>query len=181
GNGPAAPDPRDDVYGLACVAYELFAGRHPFNSNTALEASAAGLRPAPIPRLDARSWEALARGLALRREQRTSNVATFLAELGVTGRERLGRAADADRGKAAAATAAAPAVPYDDADWDWSEQTRATPSVRAASMGAANVEHYYELFKIRGNDKRTGGALRWIPWVVALALGIGAAVYWDFG
>ena len=42
--GPV-PDPRDDVYGLACVAYELFSGKHPFNSNTALEAFAAGLRP----------------------------------------------------------------------------------------------------------------------------------------
>ena len=38
-----APDKRDDVFGLACLAYEMLSGRHPFNGNTAQEAYRAGL------------------------------------------------------------------------------------------------------------------------------------------
>ena len=38
-----APDKRDDVFGLACLAYEMLAGRHPYNGNTAQEAYRAGL------------------------------------------------------------------------------------------------------------------------------------------
>jgi serine/threonine protein kinase len=185
-HGPSVPDQRDDVYGLACVAYELFAGKHPFNSNTALEALAAGMKPAPIPRLDARSWDALVRGLALRREQRTPSVAAFLKALGVTGRERLRRDDEEDRAAAPSAATAPSAARYDDTDWNLSDQTIASPSMRAPrvrepEMRAPNVDqdHYYELFKIRRNDESGRGA-RWLPWVAAVALGVGAAVYWDF-
>jgi eukaryotic-like serine/threonine-protein kinase len=89
---PVAPDVRDDVYGLACVAYELLAGRHPFDGRSPLEAWDAGLTVPPIPRLGARQWEAFKRGLALRREHRTPDVATFVAEFGVSGRETLAAA-----------------------------------------------------------------------------------------
>jgi serine/threonine protein kinase len=88
-NRPTSPDQRDDVYGLACLAYELFAGRHPYNTNSPLEALNAGLNLAPILRLGPKRWEALARGLALRREHRTASVAAFLTELGITGNEKL--------------------------------------------------------------------------------------------
>ncbi|HEX6999939.1 MAG TPA: protein kinase [Gammaproteobacteria bacterium] len=88
-NGLASPDPRDDVYGLACVAYELFAGRHPFNANSPLEALNAGLGLAPIPGSAPERWHALARALALRREERTGSVAAFLRDLGVKGHETL--------------------------------------------------------------------------------------------
>ena len=187
-NGPFVPDPRDDVYGLACVAYELFAGKHPFNSNTALEALAAGLRPAPILSLDPRSWSGLVGGLALRREQRTASVAALLADLGVTGRERLRRDGEGD----SAATARAGAATARDDDTDWSElsdRTLATvsvrtpgaraPSVSARDMSAPNVDHQYELFRIRRDDERPRSATRWLPWVVAIAIGAGAAVYWN--
>jgi protein tyrosine kinase/Calx-beta domain-containing protein len=183
-HGPSVPDARDDVYGLACIAYELFAGKHPFNSNTALEALAAGMKPAAIPSLDARSWDALVRGLALRREQRTPSVAAFLAALGVTGRERLRRDDEADRGPAART---ATAVPIDDTDWNLGDRTLATPSARSAprvrepEMRAPNVDHYYDLFKIRRDDEPGRNALRWLPWAAVLALGVGAAVYWDVG
>ena len=40
------PDKRDDVFGLACLGYEMLTGRHPFNGNTAQEAYRAGLEAA---------------------------------------------------------------------------------------------------------------------------------------
>ena len=83
------PHPSDDVYGLACLAYELLTGRHPYNGNSPLEALAAGLAPHPVPDMSALRWQALSRGLALRRERRTASVPEFLAGIGVTGLETL--------------------------------------------------------------------------------------------
>jgi hypothetical protein len=95
------------------VAYELFAGRHPFNANSPLEALNAGFTLAPITGMSARRWNALARGLALRREHRTASVAAFLADLGVTGDEKL-RPAKAAGGRAPASGAHSAAPPPDD-------------------------------------------------------------------
>lgn len=82
-------DRRDDVHGLACLTYELLAGKHPFNANSPLEARRAGLEPRPIAQLPPRQWQALARALGLDRDTRTPTVAQFLDEFGVTGTERL--------------------------------------------------------------------------------------------
>ena len=123
----AAPDARDDVYGLACVAYELLAGSHPFDGRSPLEAWNAGLSLAPIPRLGAEQWNALARGLALCREHRTVSVDAFLAELGVTGRETLDAAQATRNAPPATSTSVQPARAQDDdlptigdysGDWD---------------------------------------------------------------
>jgi hypothetical protein len=190
-HGPAMPDPRDDVYGLACVAYELFAGKHPFNSNTALEALAAGLKPAPIPRLDARSWDALARGLALRREQRTTSVAAFLAGLGVTGRERLRREAEDDRAETPSAAITdfyESDIPRVAAPDVFAPAARTAASTRAASARDSDSvyelprdsDDRYELFRIRRDDAPGSGATRWLALGAVLALGVSAAVYWDF-
>jgi hypothetical protein len=83
------PDKRDDVFGLACLAYEMLAGRHPFNGNTAQEAYHAGLEAAPIASLSARQWNALENALAVHRDDRTPSVAQFLDDFGVSGIERL--------------------------------------------------------------------------------------------
>ncbi len=40
------PDPRDDVYALACIAHELLTGQHPFDERSALEARDVGRLPA---------------------------------------------------------------------------------------------------------------------------------------
>ena len=90
------PNKRDDVFGLACLAYEMLAGRHPFNGNTAQEAYRAGLEAAPIAALSAHQWNALANALAVHRDDRTPNVAQFLDEFGVTGIERLRSIVSAD-------------------------------------------------------------------------------------
>lgn len=70
------PDPRDDIFSLAVVAYRLLSGRHPFNGRNAIEAKEEGLRPARIKRLNASAWRTLRRALAF---NRTGRVPTMLA------------------------------------------------------------------------------------------------------
>lgn len=75
------PDPRDDVFAFACVCYELLSGKHPYNKLPALKARALGRSPASLKSLSRLQNRALRRALAFRREDRTPDVATFLAEL----------------------------------------------------------------------------------------------------
>ena len=71
------PDARDDIYAIACVAYELVAGRHPFDRLSAAQALDAGLSPEAPRGLSKRQWRTLKRGLSFRREQRPKSVSEF--------------------------------------------------------------------------------------------------------
>lgn len=75
------PDPRDDVYALACVAYQLLSGRHPFDGTPAHRAQHAGMTVAKIPGLARQRMRALEKGLAFTRDQRTPTIERFLQEL----------------------------------------------------------------------------------------------------
>lgn len=74
----AEPAPSDDVFALACVAYELFCGSHPYNKIPADQALVKKLKPKRIKALSRRQWSALKAALALRREDRISTVEGFV-------------------------------------------------------------------------------------------------------
>lgn len=75
------PDPRDDIFALAILAYQLFTGRHPYGKKSAPKAKELGLRPARVAKLSKRQNRGLARGLALHREQRTLTVEQFVDDI----------------------------------------------------------------------------------------------------
>ena len=107
-----APDKRDDVFGLGCLAYEMLSGRHPFNGNTAQEAYRSGLEAEPIEGLTDHQWRALAGALAVHRDDRTPSVAQFLDEFGVANVEKLKAVvASADERPVPAPTYVAPDPP----------------------------------------------------------------------
>jgi hypothetical protein len=78
-----SPDARDDVFSLACIAYELLSGEHPFNRSPAREARDEGLKIRRIRGLSRRQWQTLRRGLAWAREDRVRSVAELLEGLGL--------------------------------------------------------------------------------------------------
>lgn len=80
---------RDDVFGLACLVYEMLAGKHPYNYSPPAEASQAGLEPDRIDSLTDAEWDALRRALSLDHELRTSSISDFMRDFGVSRTERL--------------------------------------------------------------------------------------------
>lgn len=72
------PDPRDDIYGLACVAYQLLAaGKHPYNKVASTKIKELGIKPKPVKGLDRRQQRTLMKGLAIDREDRIATVEQF--------------------------------------------------------------------------------------------------------
>ncbi|MGV2289360.1 serine/threonine-protein kinase [Trinickia sp. YCB016] len=76
------PDPRDDVYALACVTYELLTGHHPFNRLAATQARSEKMQPERPKNLDRRQWKTLSEALSFDRATRTPSVARFLEGMG---------------------------------------------------------------------------------------------------
>jgi serine/threonine protein kinase len=104
GKQPIGRHTTDDVFELACLVYQMLSGRHPFNENSPIEAQRAGLEPQPLAEVGPQRWQAIARGLALKRADRTHTVQRFLEELAIRGNERIRTTQ-----RAGAAPAASPA------------------------------------------------------------------------
>jgi serine/threonine protein kinase len=76
------PDPRDDLYALACVSYELLTGKHPFGRLSAEKAMEVNLQVKPIAKLSHRQMKGLQKALAFEQTARTKTVDAFLGALG---------------------------------------------------------------------------------------------------
>lgn len=75
--------PSDDVYSMACMAYEMVAGHHPFpgpdgRATPANLARTQHRRVMTLPQLSRRHMKALRRGLAFDREQRFADAGEFI-------------------------------------------------------------------------------------------------------
>ena len=155
-----APDKRDDVFGLACLAYEMLAGRHPFNGNTAQEAYRSGLEAERIQDLGEREWRALANALAVHRDDRTPNVQQFLDEFGVGSAQKL---------KSVVATASAPAPAY-------SARAMPPPTYTAADPPPALSRPVVAERMGRDEPERRGIAGKFFA--LLLVIGLGAAAWY---
>jgi formylglycine-generating enzyme required for sulfatase activity len=76
----AEPDPRDDIYALACIAHELLTGRHPFERIVANEARDSGMKVLRRGSMSSAQFKAIAHGLEFDREKRTPSVERFMEE-----------------------------------------------------------------------------------------------------
>ena len=91
-------DPRDDVFSLACITYELISGKHPFGRRSAAVARSISQEPQKLVNLSRAHWGALRKGLSFSRAERTASIEVFLLTVSpapgrkepVAGREECG-------------------------------------------------------------------------------------------
>jgi len=72
----------EDVYSLACIAYELLSGQHPYGGRSAPLARAHGRDPERIASLSHKQWSALRTALRWSRDERQIDVMGLISALG---------------------------------------------------------------------------------------------------
>ena len=77
----AEPDPKDDVYALGLVAYEVLSGKHPFGRKSAVEAKFREMKVERLPALTDRQNEVLASALHFDRDQRLGDITELVRSL----------------------------------------------------------------------------------------------------
>lgn len=70
-------DVRDDVYGLACITYEMLTSKHPYDRTPADKALSKQLKPQKCKKLSPFAWNGLKKGLALQHNDRIATVDQF--------------------------------------------------------------------------------------------------------
>jgi TonB family protein len=68
----------DDVFSLACVAYRLLSGEHPFGGVPSIVAKHKGISAEPVPGLPDHEWQILRRALSYERSERMPSVSEFV-------------------------------------------------------------------------------------------------------
>ncbi|MET0987899.1 MAG: protein kinase [Steroidobacteraceae bacterium] len=71
----------DDVYSVACIAYELLTGRHPYDGRSGAAARLHQMRPEPINLLSRPAWLGLERALRWTRAERDLTASQLIASL----------------------------------------------------------------------------------------------------
>ncbi|MBD3668584.1 MAG: serine/threonine protein kinase [Kangiella sp.] len=74
-------DVKDDIYGLACITYEMFTSKHPYARKPANKAFAEKIKPTKVAKLAFLNWKGLEKGLQLEHHQRTESVQQFYHDL----------------------------------------------------------------------------------------------------
>ena len=89
--GGEAPGPRDDVFSLGCVAFEIVAARHPFGRVPADEAMERKLRPGRLKGIAAHQQRAIRRALNFVPGRRFADAGAFLDAMGLQEDSAAGR------------------------------------------------------------------------------------------